>query len=257
MHLHFREYGQPENPAVILIHGLLGSSSNLHSFARQLEQDYWVFVPDLRNHGKSPHAEAMSYPAMAQDLLALMDAQDIESAAFVGHSMGAKVAMWLALNYPEKVDRLMSIDMAPVSYKHDFDEVLSALKSLDLVDLQGRKAADDQLAEFLPIEGLRQYLLQNLVKANDGWKWRINLAAIEAEMGQITAFPQAEGLVFPGIAWFVHGAKSDYVHPDYETAIRQLFPLAKLRKVTDAGHWLYADQPIIFGQLLQSFLRAR
>jgi esterase len=257
MQLNFREYGHHSNPAVFLIHGLLGSSSNLHSFARQLENDYWLFLPDLRNHGKSPHDETMTYESMARDLIQLMDEQDIESAAFVGHSMGAKVAMWLALNHPEKVDRLMSVDMAPVSYEHDFDDVLNAMKSVDLVTLSNRREADEQLAVYLETEGLRQYLLQNLVKDNNAWKWRVNLPVLQSEMDNITGFPDLAGSVFPGTAWFVYGAKSRYVRPDYEPTIYQYFPLAKLRKVEKAGHWLYADQPTTFGELLQSFLRAR
>ncbi|HIP52856.1 MAG TPA: alpha/beta fold hydrolase [Chromatiales bacterium] len=254
MRLHYRELGDASRPPVILVHGLLGSSSNWMGVAPRLEPDYHLILPDLRNHGRSPHDGRMDYPSMAADLQELTDHLGIGSAAFIGHSMGAKAVMWLGLGNPERVDRLMSVDMAPVTYTHDFRPILDAMTAVDLATLGSRRDADAQLARLLPDIALRQYLLQNLVREAGRWRWRVNLRAIKAGMDDILGFPHAKGWDYPGTAWFVYGTESSYVTPEMTPGIRRLFPLARLRPVTGAGHWLYSEKPDAFVEIVQAFL---
>ncbi len=256
LELHTRTFGHGDQPALVLLHGLFGSSTNWGAIARQLEAQYRVLVPDLRNHGQSPHHPDSSYAAMVEDLLALLDAQRLASATFVGHSMGGKVAMHLALNHPRRVERLAVVDMSPVPYTHDFEAVLKAFRCVDLGRIRSRADADVQLAEVVPAPGVRAFLLQNLVKGADGWGWRVNLDALQAAQAQITGFPdQPAGAVFDGPAGFIYGELSDYVTPGHEPAIRRYFPNASLWPVAGAGHWVYADQPQAFMRCLNAFLR--
>lgn len=254
--LYLREYGDSGDgrPPVLLLHGLFGSSTNWHSIARRLSESRRVLAPDLRNHGRSPSRTPMTYPAMAEDLIYLLDEQGIGQAALVGHSMGGKAAMWLALTKPERVQALVVADMAPVTYQHSFDGVLAALGSLDLNALTDRREADAQLARHLDTPGLRAYLLQNLLKDGDGWRWRINLSVLNGSMGDILGFPDATGRQYPGPAFFIYGNESDYVTGKQLQSIRALFPLARLRGVPNAGHWVYADQPDAFLNAIVSFL---
>lgn len=255
--LFYREYGRYREgrPALILLHGLLGSSSNWHSIARRLEDDFHIIVPDLRNHGRSPHDPDVSYAAVAADLVELLDQQDLETVLLVGHSMGGKVAMWLALEQAVRVAGLAVVDIAPVSYPNRFATIYSALESVDFGHLDSRADADIQLARRLPDKGLRQYLLQNLKQVAGGWRWRINLEGLQQGMDQITAFPtDLEGRQYPGKALFIHGSDSDYVTAAHGEPIRRYFPFSRLRIIPAAGHWVYAEQPEAFISVLRPFL---
>jgi len=251
-----RDYGDPGTglSPVVLLHGLFGSSSNWHVIARRLAETRRVVVPDLRNHGRSPHREPMTYPAMTEDLAAQLDDQGIDDAALVGHSMGGKAAMWLALTRPERVRALVVADIAPVAYRHRFDGIVGALGSVDLHGLKDRGEADVQLAKSLEDPGLRGYLLQNLVKDGDAWRWRINLPALAGFMDDILDFPATAAHQYAGPSFFIYGADSDYVTAKQLPAIRACFPLARLRSVPGAGHWIYADQPETFLRAVHAFL---
>jgi len=251
--LHLRSYGE-RGRTILLLHGLFGSSANWGSIARQLASDYRVSVPDLRNHGQSPHSPDVSYAAMVDDLLALLPDDGAERPLIVGHSMGGKVAMQLALHHPHRVAGIAVVDMAPVGYRHRFDGVLAAFDAVDLATVGSRGDADAQMSTVIPEPGLRAFLLQNLVKADGQWQWRLNLPALRAGQQQITAFEVAEDAVYPGPAWFIHGAKSDYLLPEHRPQIERLFPRAEICTVADAGHWVYAEQPQGFAECLQGFL---
>ncbi len=255
--LHFREYGRPVEgqPSLIFLHGLFGSSANWHSIARRLEARLHLMVPDLRNHGRSPHEDAVDYPAMAADVLGVMDGRRLDQAMLIGHSMGAKVAMWLALEQPQRVDRLMAVDMAPVRYKHGFDSILSALQDIDPDRLAGRSEAEALLVERLDNRMLAQYLLQNLGLQHGRYHWRMNLGALTRGVGSILDFPEVGDRRFPGKAWFVYGGQSDYVTPAYNGIITELFPHARLRMVAGAGHWVYAEKPEEFSAVVDSFVQ--
>ncbi|MCG8427053.1 MAG: alpha/beta fold hydrolase [Chromatiales bacterium] len=257
MKLNYREYGSyhESRSTLVFLHGLLGSSVNWHGIVRALESDYHILVPDLRNHGQSPHSDDVSYQSMATDVAELLDDQGLESATLIGHSMGGKVAMWLALSQPQWIDQLAVVDIAPVSYPNRFSKLFEALQSVDLANLESRQHADQQLARYLTDFGLRQYLLQNLMLDKDRWCWRVNLIELASQMPEIIAFPDIGSTApFLGETLFIYGGNSDYLAPAYEGQVRELFPYARLRSIAGAGHWVYAEQPQLFLGVLKGFL---
>lgn len=255
LELNVKTYGDAASQPVVLMHGLFGASTNWGSVARQLADRFRVLVPDLRNHGDSPHATDSSYVAMVDDVVALLDRFDLPSATLIGHSMGGKVAMQLALTRPQRVARLVVVDMAPVRYTHDFDNVLDAFDAVDLVNIGSRADADAQMRPAMPISGVRAFLLQNLVRQGDRWRWRHNIAALAAAQAQITGFPaHGDAARFDGPTSFIYGERSDYVRPSHHTEIERLFPNATRCEVAAAGHWVYADQPAGFMDCLNRFL---
>jgi len=257
LNLHYREYGAyaDHKPSLVFLHGLFGSSSNWHSIARGLEDQYHIIAPDLRNHGRSPHHNRVEYSDMAGDLYHLIDDHGLESVILIGHSMGGKVAMWFALHHPHLVERLVVVDIAPVSYEHSFDTVLEALHAIELDQLSSRTEADQILARYLDEIGLRQYLLQNLARDGDGWRWRINLTGLEAGIDALVSYPDEKpGDSYGGETLFIHGANSDYVQPAYMNEIESLFPQATSHEIPDAGHWVYAEKPVLFMGALTPFL---
>jgi esterase len=253
--LHTRSYGEAGQPALVLLHGLFGSSANWGSIARQLANRYQVLVPDLRNHGQSPHVPEHDYPAMADDLRGLLRERSLDGAIFIGHSMGGKVAMQLALSDPQRVRGLAVVDMSPVAYAHDFAAVLSGFDAVDLAAVKDRADADRQLAAHVPASGVRAFLMQNLVRRDDRWQWRLNLAALRNAQAQITGFPEpAAGSRYPGPTAFIHGELSDYLRPSHHPTIERLFPNVRFCRVAEAGHWVYADRPQAFMACLDAFL---
>lgn len=258
MQLTYRQFGETATarPAVVLLHGLLGSSVNWYGIATRLSQiGHGVVVPDLRNHGRSPHYAAMDYPSMAADILRLLDALQLEQAILVGHSMGAKVAMWLALTAPERVEKVVAVDMVPLRSPNRFEKILESLLSLNLAQLESRTAADRHLADTLESQSLRDYLLQNLVRDEGGWRWRVNLMGLTSAIETLLDFPAVPaGTQFQGDALFLYGGNSDYVTPEAGPTIRELFPFSRLRPVVGAGHWVYAERPDEFLSALLPFL---
>lgn len=259
--LHLRQYGPAPScePPILLLHGLLGSGANWHGIARRLAGRHRVLVPDLRGHGRSPAGEGISYPAMAADLVELLGTQGIDRATVIGHSMGGKAAMWLALTSPGRVAGLGVVDIAPVAYPERFSALVATLRALPLADIRDRRDADARLAQALPDPALRGYLLQNLTREGSGtssgtWRWRCDLSALEAAIGDIRGFPHADSAQFAGPALFIYGTASDYVTGEHLAPIRTLFPLARLRPVARAGHWVYADQPDAFLSAIASLL---
>ncbi len=260
MKLQVREFGDytGERPTLILLHGLFGSSANWHSIARTLAASEHLLVPDLRNHGRSPHHPAMDYPSMGVDLLQLIDEHGFDSVRLLGHSMGGKLAMWLAQTHPERVAGLVVVDIAPVVYQHRFDSIFGALNRLDLAHLADRQQAHEHLQSSLPDAALRHYLLQNLLKDDGRWRWRMNLQGLEAAIADILDYPLPAGAhEYPGPALFVYGGQSDYVRAAQQKRILQLFPQGRLRAIPDAGHWVYAEQPQAFLSALAPFLARR
>ena len=253
--LYAKTFGDPKAEALILLHGLFGSSTNWGSIARQLADDYYVIVPDLRNHGQSPHAVPHSYAAMSDDLIGLLDSHGLSAATFIGHSMGGKVAMHLALTRPERVSRLAVLDISPVVYSHGFDAVLDGFDAVQLATIGSRADADAQMRAAVPASGVRAFLLQNLTREDGRWMWRLNLPALGEAQAEITGFPRyAEHVRFEGPVRFIHGELSDYVKPSHHVVIDRLFPRASMCRVEGAGHWVYADQPQGFMDCLNPFV---
>ncbi len=192
---------------------------------------------------------------MAADVLALLDRERVDDAVLVGHSMGGKVAMHLALSRPQRVSALAVVDMAPARYSHDFDNVLVAFQRVDLASLSSRADADAQMRAAIPGSAVRAFLLQNLERRDGRWGWRVNLATLAAAQAAITGFPDyPPGTHYAGPTVFIHGALSDYVKPSHQVAIRRLFPEAGLHGIEGAGHWVYADQAAAFIEALEGFL---
>jgi esterase len=234
-------------PPVLILHGLLGSSSNWRSIARRLAKRHRVFALDMPNHGESPHVDTMSYPAMAGDVIAFLDDHDIPTATLIGHSMGGKAAMRVALDAPARVDRLVVVDIAPSVSRRDHLPWLRAMDALDLTRVSRRADAENGLVEAIPDAAMRLFLLQNLVSTANGFAWRINLRAIENSLPALLDFPlDTATQAFGGAALFLRGAQSDYVSQEDETAIRALFPRAEIVTIEGAGHWVHAEQPARF-----------
>jgi pimeloyl-ACP methyl ester carboxylesterase len=252
--LHYREFGNAGLPVLCLLHGLFGSANNWLGIVKYLGDDFHIIVPDLRNHGRSPHHQDMDYPVMAGDLLSLFERLDTDEVNLLGHSMGGKLAMWLALQQPERVGKLVVADIAPVTYHHGFDRIFEGLSALPLDKIGRREEADQRLAEWVTDRGVRQYLLQNLVKQPEGWAWRFNLTVLRRAVSALTGFPDTGSHQFAGEVLFIHGERSDYVKQGYQEKISQLFPLYRQRMLHGASHWLYAEQPQLFTQAVKRFL---
>ena len=240
MKLHIRTLG--EGPPVILLHGLFGSNENLGGLARALADDHLVIGMDLRNHGRSPHGTPIDYATLAEDVRETMDAEGIERADVIGHSMGGKAAMELALAKPDRVRRLVIIDIAPIAYEGRHDDELGAMRGLDLAAVRSRADADRALAGQVPNAAVRQFLLKNLVRVDGGFAWRIPLEIIEHEYADIAAAPPSPG-PYEGPALLLRGAASGYVPASAEPAIHERFPNARIETIADAGHWPHVEQP--------------
>ena len=252
--LAFETIGQADvtKSPLIILHGFFASSRNWRQVAEKLSKQYQVFVLDMRNHGLSFHHEQMDYPDMAADLLAFMDLHHLKTASLLGHSMGGKVAMWFALNHPERVHKLLVADIAPVTYQHSFDHLIGALKALPLHEIKNRKEAEQWLEPYIPEITYRQFLLQNLVLISGEYSWRVNLDIFYATGDNIIAFPDTGNLSpYQGQAFFLAGGDSNYVKPEQ---INALFPTAILKFIQNAGHWLHVQQPVEFLMQVEVFL---
>ncbi len=238
---------------LLLIHGLFGSYENLGMIARLLADQFRIINVDLRNHGRSGHSDEMSYALMAQDLIDTMDALQIPTAAVLGHSMGGKAAMQLALSQPERVSKLVLADISPVISQPRHLGILQALNQINLSTLQDRKQADVQLQTAIADAGTRAFLLKSLIKGEHGFQWRFNLAVLTAQYQQVLAAPDATG-PYTGPTLFIKGGNSDYLQPEHQAYIRQLFPDVKAKIIEGTGHWLHAEKPAAFAKITADFL---
>lgn len=253
--LHHPAAAPSGKPPLLIVHGLFGSGRNWGVIARRLADRRDVVAVDQRNHGSSPWSDQHDYPAMAEDL-----AQVIRHIGgrvdLLGHSMGGKAAMQLALTQGDLIRRLVVADIAPVAYDHDQTRHIDAMRALDLTGVTTRGEADRRLAETVEDEGLRAFFLQSLdLKAEGGPRWRLNLDALEASMSAIVGWPGTSG-TFNGPTLFLSGGDSHYVKPEYRDAIRALFPTARFAKIPGAGHWLHAEKPREFEETVRVFLDA-
>ncbi|MCK5889674.1 MAG: alpha/beta fold hydrolase [Methylococcales bacterium] len=239
--LNFEEYGDGLKTPLIIIHGFFASSRNWRQIAKKLADSYHVYNLDMRNHGGSPHHPVMDYPSMVEDVKCFMDEHNIDSAAILGHSMGGKVAMWFALNYPEKVNGLMVADISPVDYQHSFNQTIQALKEIPLDQIKNRNQADNFLETAVPEQSYRLFLLQNLQLVDGEYSWRVDLDIFYRTADNIVGFPSLDALSpFKGKALFVMGGNSHYTNKE---AIEQYFPLAEISVLEGANHWLHVDNP--------------
>lgn len=252
MQLHFKEYGQGRG--VVLLHGLFGSSDNWHFIAMRLAQQFHVFSLDLRNHGQSPHSDEMNYPVMADDVAEFLDAHHLDNADVLGHSLGGKVAMQLALNHPARVGKLIVADMAPRVYPPEHAKILSTLRALDLKAFHSRRQIEETLAPGIPDLIVRRFLLKNLAQdAGGSFRWKMNL------QGLFENYPHLCEAVtgtnpFAKPALFLRGEKSSYISNADIPEIRRLFPQSEIQTIPSAGHWVHADAPEAFAQRVLKFV---
>lgn len=251
--LSFRERGQ--GPVLVILHGLFGSGRNWGSLARSLSRDFRVLLPDLRNHGQSFHAAEHTYPLLAADLERLLLSQGVTKFHLVGHSMGGKVAMRYAADFPDKLLSLVILDITPKAYPGTHHAaLLNALQGLDLSEIKSRADADQALLHAIPEPDVRQFLLTNLQRTSAGWSWQINLSVLAQSLSQITGQLDL-GTPFSACpVHFIGGERSDYVSQADLALIQQDFPAASLDCLADAGHWLQADQPEALLALLRHYL---
>jgi esterase len=227
---------------------------NLSMVAKPLSEYFQVYRLDLRNHGRSPRADSMTLAEMAADVKAFMDAHGIVRAHLLGHSLGGKVAMQLALDYPERVEKLVVADIAPVAYEGGHKDVFSGLKAVDLASLSSRRDAENILRQFIQQDNVRLFLLKNLYRNDSGeFQWRINLPVLSRCYENFGQANQG-GHPFTGPVLFIKGELSDYITAGYSDATRRLFPNAQLKIIQNTGHWLHAEKPVIFNQLVKRFL---
>lgn len=250
--LFYSRAGQGE--PLLILHGLFGSSRNWQSLARRYAEHFDVISVDLRNHGQSFHSSDMNYSVMAEDVKQLITSLDLPPVRVIGHSMGGKATLRLAIDHGSLLDRIVVADIAPVNYGHNHNETLDAMLSVDLSQIAGRADADEQMKSAIAEAPLRAFLLQNLVRQDDHWQWRVNLRAIDTHMGELTGFDLPASLQISVPSLFIYGSKSDYVGESERQVIQNQFSQASLQSVNGAGHWLHAEKPDIFFDLTLDYL---
>ncbi len=252
MDLHFAAYGSGQ--PLIILHGLLGSGDNWVTVSKRLGEHFRVFAVDARNHGRSPHDSRFDLEVMAEDIEHFMNQHDLRSAALLGHSMGGKTAMQCALTRPDRIGKLIVVDIAPRGYSHDHDELLDALDTIDLTRFSERAEVEEALTPSVPRKAVRQFLVKNLRRDEvGGLVWKMNLPVIRENYAAIAGEVPAWG-EFPGPTFFIRGGRSSYVRDDDRELILKMFPKAKIHTIVEAGHWVHADAPEEFVKVVREFL---
>jgi pimeloyl-ACP methyl ester carboxylesterase len=241
-----------EGTPVLLLHGLFGAGRNWGGIQKRLAQRHRVLAPDLRNHGESEHAARMDYAAMAEDVAEIIARRGLAPAAVLGHSMGGKVAMALALRHAGMVARLVVADIAPIRYPPALRGYVAAMRAIPLTPGLTRREADAALEAAIPEAGIRAFLLQSLDFGAETPAWKLGLAEIAAAMPEIEDFPVSGR--FEGPVLVLAGERSTYIQPPHYALFRQFFPAARFAMVEKAGHWVHADNPSAFLALTEPFL---
>jgi pimeloyl-ACP methyl ester carboxylesterase len=254
--LHSTSLGDSGSP-VVFCHGLFGQGKNWSAIGKAISQDHRVLLVDMPDHGASPWSDRFDYLAAADQVAALLAAED--PAALVGHSMGGKICMLVALRHPALVERLVVVDVAPVPYDHadEFEGYIRAMRAIDLERLARRSEADSALQEAVPDPTVRGFLLQSLRREDDHWRWLLNLEVLGRDLDAITDWPDAAltgAAPYDGPVLWVGGARSDYTAPEHVAAMDRWFPRNRRVTVKDAGHWVHSEQPQVFVEVLRRFL---
>ncbi len=253
MRLKYHKFGAA-GPELIVLHGLLGSSQNWRSTARMLADHARVIVPDLRNHGDSPHGEHR-FDLITEDILELFDGAEIGRAFLLGHSMGGLAVMNFAFAHPQRLRGIIIVDIAPGAPMSDMSDIFQALLNLDLPKLQSREEADRQMASTIKSAGVRQFLLQNLKRQRDGgFHWRCNLPELKRFIQDRERFKIEDHQKYEGRTLFVAGGRSEYRVWEKEEAIRQHFPAAQLAVIPEAGHWVHFEAMSEFVNVVANFI---
>ena len=253
--LYSRKVGE-NGPDFVVLHGLFGSGKNWRSFAGSLEDDFQVWTLDARNHGDSPHADSMSYQQMAEDVARFFAENELENVILLGHSMGGKTAMQLALQFPDRIAALIVVDIAPVCYDHLHKQLklIEAMQELDLAGEMSRSEIEKKLALKIPEKRLLSFLMTNLNRQNGQFQWRIGLEQIAAGMPELLNYPELKS-VFKGPVQFIGGENSAYLKFEYHALIRKYFPESRITMLDNCGHWLHVEQPAAFQKTVNEFLQ--
>jgi pimeloyl-ACP methyl ester carboxylesterase len=244
-------------PPLVILHGLFGSKRNWSSIAHRLAVGRRVITVDLRNHGDSPWDSDHDYPSLAADVAWVIERHADGRAAVLGHSMGGKVAMVLALTHPERVERLVVVDIAPARSTATPIEYVRAMRALPLETFTNRLDVKEALADAIPDPTVRGFLTLNVIPSPDGLAWTVNLAAIEDHFDSILGFPELPpGTCFTKPTLFIAGGKSAYLQPHHHDLITRLFPAATIEVIEAAGHWVHADAAEMFVTTVSRFLGA-
>jgi esterase len=248
-------------PRVVFLHGLFGQGKNWTTIAKGLSDAARVTLVDLPNHGQSPWTNYFSYPEMTDQVAQLLRARGgNDQWAVIGHSMGGKVAMTLALLNPELVERLCVVDVSPVPSReiHEFQTFIHGMQSIDLETLPDRRQADAQLAGYVSDPAIRSFLLQNLRRdqadTDNGWRWQLNLEMLRDHLGEMGGWPDLGAPPYKGPVLWLAGARSGYIRREYTAAMRVHFPRVQLVKIKGAGHWVHSEQPAVFLSIIRRFL---
>ena len=247
--LNYMTFGDEKSPPVMIVHGLYGSGRNWGVIAKRLSDQFFVITVDLRNHGDSPWLDTHNYHVMADDLVEVINSLNIKPNV-IGHSMGGKAAMVLALKRPNLVRNLIIADIAPVKYEHDQSQFIEAMQKVDLSKVEKRSDATLALSKFVEDKSLQNFFTQSLdIKAK---RWKLNLKVLRSEMSEILSFPKIES-EFSGHSLFLKGEKSDYIKPEHRKLIKSLFTKARFATFKEAGHWLHAEKPREFESAARLF----
>lgn len=254
--LHVTRLGD-HGPPVAFCHGLFGQGKNWGRIGQDLAADHRVMLIDLPHHGASPWSDRFDLLEVADQVATLFPAE--EPVTLVGHSLGGKAAMVLALRHPQLVERLCVVDVSPVPYQHaqEFAGYIAAMQAIDLAGLTQRRDAHEALARTVPDTTVRTFLLQNLRREGESWRWQVNLDVLGRDLAEISGWPQErlEGLPpFAGPVLWMAGERSPYVREEYVAAMDRWFPANRRVTIKDAGHWVHAEQPGVFVEVLRRFL---
>jgi esterase len=250
--LNYKHVGQGD--PLIILHGLFGSSDNWLTLGKKFAEHFQVILVDQRNHGDSPHSTEWNYKAMAEDIYELVNSLGLDNINLMGHSMGGKTAMTFADQYPKLLKKLVIADIAPKTYPVRHQKIINGLLSIDLPNLQSRKEAEAQLAEYIPQSGIRQFLLKNLGRDKEsGFFWKMNLPVIQDQLENIgeQTVPESKILI-PTL--FIRGLLSDYIEDTDVSEIRNYYSNSYVETIGNAGHWLHAEQPEVFYETVLKFL---
>ncbi len=252
--LFYKAYPNPSSSSsLIILHGLFGMLDNWHNMANSLSEFVNVISVDQRNHGQSPHTDEMSFELMADDLAHLMDKLNISKAIVLGHSMGGKTAMVFADRHPDRIEKLIVVDIAPKAYKAGHTLYFKAFNSIDFSKFTRRKEADEALAEIEENSAVRQFLLKNLEREGEGYRLKFNLRAIENFYPKMIDKLEFEWLIsIPTL--FISGSSSSYILEEDKQDIIETFPNADFQSITDAGHWVHAEQAGLFFEAVKAFI---
>ncbi len=251
MKLHFRTMG--EGYPLVLLHGVFGSADNLQTIGKELSNNFKVYLVDLRNHGQSPHSDEFNYDLMAEDIEELLDDEYIAQVNLMGHSMGGKTAMKFACSFPDRVTNLVISDIAPKYYPPHHEETFNGFRSINLNSITSRKDAEDFMKDHIEDLNIRQFILKNLTRNGQGFRWKVNLDVIEENEENLTE-SLGSGDSFDGATLFIRGSESPYILDEDMREIRFHFPNSELVTIQGAGHWVHADSPEDFSRVMKDFL---